>query len=172
LLLHCEWAREAHRALQIGQASDVRLDWRFHSPTVTAGSWKASGDDGGGLLNYYFIHVIALAVFLLGDDLEVQECWRRSTDAGAEIGMRAANAGHRFAASFCIDPAESLCTVSLDGLQIVSAETPFGPTPRRGERDPRINTLKQFYVTSVFSPLEGSNRSQEARIVDLWADMS
>lgn len=164
LLLHCDWAGEMRRSFLTGAAREAHLEWLFHSPTVTSGSWKASHDAGGGTLNYYFIHVLALAVYLLGEDLVVEDCWR--LEAG--IGMRATHGPNSFTASFRTDPSGSSCQAGLDGATVLCAETPFGATPRRGVRDPRIETLKRFYVETVFGPESVLDAQQNARVIDLW----
>ena len=148
LLEYCNWARDCKHMIATGQGVETTLDWSFNSPKTTE-SWKAKPEDGGGPLNYYFIHLIALAGFLLGDHRLV-ECWTKLEDRGCEIGMAAVSGAHRFAATFCTGMADSNFSVAIDGVTAYNAETPFGDVPRRGARDPRINVLKRFYASEVF----------------------
>jgi predicted dehydrogenase len=148
LFAYCDWARNCENRIRAGQGVEITLDWYFNSPKTTE-SWKAKPEDGGGPLNYYFIHVIALAGFFLGD-YRLVECWANSEGRGRKIRMTAVSGAPRFAATFCTGTVDSNFSVAIDGVIAYNAETPFGDVPRRGDRDPRINVLKRFYASEVF----------------------
>jgi predicted dehydrogenase len=171
LLSYCDWACDCQRRVASGEVREITLHWQFNSPGGRE-SWKAMPVEGGGLLSYYFIHVIALADFLLGD-YRVVECRAAQEGSGRNIGLVAVNESIRFAGTFCTSPADSVFSIALNGVPAATAPTPFGAIPRRGDRDPRIDVLKRFYTTEVFG--ESANRGAEdrgGRTLRVWAELA
>jgi predicted dehydrogenase len=172
LLAHCEWARDCQRRVTSGRVGEITLDWHFNSQ-YTSGSWKAAPEEGGGPLSYYFIHVIALAEFFLGDH-HVVECWATEEGSDRKIGMVAVNRSIRFTATFCAST-DSVFSIALNGVVAMTAATPFGAIPRRGDRDPRIDTLKRFYTTEVFISSKAAHQRAEdrgRRVLEVWAELA
>lgn len=171
LLVHCDWACDCKRKISSGQAGEITLDWRMNSP-IGSESWKSNPEAGGGLLSYYFIHVIALADFLLSD-YRVVECWADQEGVDRKIGMVAVNGSIRFTAEFRASPVESKFSAAVNGVAAITASTPFGDIPRQGERDPRIDVLKRFYTSEVFS--EGADpvaAERARRTLKSWAELA
>lgn len=167
LFAHCDWARECRMLLAGGRGRDIELNWYFNSDRTTQ-SWKSTLEQGGGLLNYYFIQLIALADFLLGRH-RVNE-WRGPQGDSCKVVMAALTRPGRFTASFGVGPSESAFSVTLDGLPVATLHTPFGAVPKRGERDPRIDVLKLFYTSEVFSDADDPAAAERRlRILGSWA---
>jgi predicted dehydrogenase len=169
LFAYCDWARDCQRMVISGDATEITLDWRFNSPGSRE-SWKATPQDGGGPLSYYFIHVIALAQFFLGD-YHVVDCRVAEDGSERKISMAAVNGPVRFAGTFCIGSSDSVFSVALNGVSATTAATPFGMVPRRGDRDPRIDALKRFYTAEVFSNATGRDAGGR-RILRVWAEIA
>jgi hypothetical protein len=154
----------------LGQVGEITLEWRYRCHT--SGSWKAAPEEGGGLLSYYFIHVIALAEYFL-TGYHVVECCAIEEASGHKIGMVVANGSIRFTATFCASPADSMFSLAINGVVAITAATPFGAVPERGERDCRIDALKRFYTTEVFSDaVEQGGAGRGGRILQAWADLA
>ncbi len=169
LLEYCNWARDCRKQLISGQAQEISLDWRFGK---TDESWKTSPREGGGVLNYYFIHLIALSEFWLGAHRLV-EFQAEDTKLGQKISMLATSGSIRFNAAFTLAPDYPSFSVTLDGVTATAESTPFGAIPRRGVRDPRIDVLKVFYAIEVFSdaPQHDTVRRQR-RTLEAWAKLT
>lgn len=170
LLEYCDWARDCKNKIATGQGVEITLTWYFNSPKANK-SWKAKPEYGGGPLNYYFIHLIALAGFLLGDYCLV-ECWTAAEGGNRKIGMVATNGPLRFTAAFCTGPADSLFSLTIDGAVVIASATPFGSVPRLGEHDPRINVLKRFYTAEVFcEDAESAAVERRHQTLRSWAEL-
>ena len=90
LMAHCAWARGCLSMVAAG-GTDIALNWYFNSSGTTQ-SWKSTPDQGGGIVNYYFIHLIALAQLLLGS-YRLAEC--RTDALGATFAVVALVAAHQ-----------------------------------------------------------------------------
>jgi predicted dehydrogenase len=171
LLVHCDWARDCKRGVISGQVGEITLDWHFDSPKRSE-SWKAAPEEGGGPLNYYFIHVIALAEYLLGDYLVV-ECRASEEGSDRKISLVVVNGSIRFTATFCASSTVSRFSIARNGVVAMMADTPFGAIPRRGDRDPRIDPLKRFYTTEVFGKAAHQRVEERGgRTLKAWAELA
>ena len=94
LFAYCDWARDCQSEVAAGRVAEVKLDWHFRSKQPPD-SWKSTSREGGGVLSYYFIHVIALGEFLLGD-YRVLECQYLHEGQGHGLRMVAASGAVRF----------------------------------------------------------------------------
>ena len=171
LLQYCDWARNCRLEVAAGRAVEIELNWHFSSKQPQD-SWKSISQEGGGALSYYFIHVIALGEFLLGD-YQVVECLSVNGEPGSGLKMVAVNGSVRFSATFCTGPGASMFALNLNGIPAFTADTPFGANPRRGFRDPRIESLKRFYTDEVFTlAAQQPDESRNSRTLTVWADLA
>jgi predicted dehydrogenase len=149
LFVYCDWAQVCECEISAGRGLDIQLNWCFNSHHSSS-SWKSVPKEGGGTLNFYFIHVIALVCFLY-KSLRPLECSVYIDDYRGNVGITARHGQHMFTANFSPSTSDASFTLTVDNKVLVSALTPFGDIPRRGVRDPRIDILKRFYVTEVFN---------------------
>jgi predicted dehydrogenase len=163
---YCDWCGHCRQRLQAETISSLEIDWRYPF-RMPAGSWKADHESGGGVLNYYFIHIVALLSFLF-DEYEIVECRASRDESGDRIDLTACSGSVMARATFVSGPACRF-SVSANGDCVMAAPTPFGAVPDRGERDPRIDPLKTFYREEVLlrSPTN-QMRNRNERILKNW----
>jgi predicted dehydrogenase len=165
LFAQCDWARKCRASVANGSARNIVIDWYFNSSRAVQ-SWKSAPQEGGGLLGYYVIHLIAVADFILGGHRVTT--WNAGSTAW-KVESAALSGSASMAASFGTGSGDSVFRVTNDGILLDKMPTPFGGIPARGERDPRIEPLKAFYNSEVFSdrgdPMPSERR---LRILESW----
>lgn len=165
LLRWCSWAPALQAAVGSG-ARQTTIKWGY-SPAGTSSHWKTDVMAGGGPLGFYFIHLIAFVTYLFSrftvERFTVEACDLRTT-----LKLEVKSGGQIASFSFEAGGARTFFLASADDQIVSSAQTPFGPTPQAGMRDPRIDALKRFYAEEVFGP---ATPSEQDRIVGLWAEL-
>jgi len=161
LLRWCEW----FPLLQLADAQQIAIEWSY-VPRVATSHWKSESAAGGGILAFYFIHLVALVSHILPQfSIERFEVVDRKRAVELKLDAKSTKA---VAVSFTAGARDNYFRIIVDGRVAVCAETPFGPTPRAGERDPRIDALKRFYAQEVFGT---AAPSELTRIVALWGEL-
>jgi len=170
LFAYCDWARDCKRGVEARLPSDITFDWHFNSSRAP-GNWKAVQEEGGGLVSFYFIHVLALAEYLLGD-FRITDCRSTYENSRSGLSMTASGGPNTLRGIFWAGVGASNFELSVNGLAVFAAETPFGSMPRRGTRDPRVDLLKRFYATEVFADIPAHHADERCdRILKAWASL-
>jgi predicted dehydrogenase len=165
LLRWCNWTPALQRVLGSG-GKRLAIEWGY-SPSGPPSRWKANHMAGGGMLGFYFIHVIAFITFLF-PQFTISRFFVEADDAGTRLELEVVAGNQAARVSFEAGGARNFFRTVVDDQVIESADTPFGPTPRAGVRDPRIDVLKRFYAQEVFGL---APPSEQARIVALWTEL-
>ena len=130
LLLHLEWFH--HIKLLASTKQTLSILWH-HKGQFTSDHWKAHDEEGGGILAFYLIHIVALFEKLglaCHIDKSKQGTWTLK--------------GEWLEVEFTLADKASFSIYKQDE-KILSQESPFGAQPQKGMRDTRIPALKRFY---------------------------
>ena len=159
LLPFTGWYREIISANHRNQISGVEVNWEYDPPNAL---WKSNPALGGGIADYYAIHLVSLLSDLhvqlddlnfssSSDYLEIQS----KTNAVFTIKIRVSRAkANRFQA----------LTVSDQGLSEIRSNSisPFGAALVRGKRDSRIPFLAQ-YLSQAAAKSDSKNSLETER---------
>jgi len=150
LFLHCDWFPV------LAQDGQITVRWRHRQPAGLNG-WKAAEDEGGGAINFYFIHWLAVLEALLPG---VAARYTREP-----VGFSAGPLEVVF------ELGEDLgFEILIDGRPVHQALTPFGAVPERGLPDPRIPMLQRFYQATLSGDGRYDNDFQMA-VTRRWREM-
>lgn len=143
-LAHTVWAGNFATWLRASSAAGrVRFDWRFqaHHYATSLETWKRRPTQGGGALNFYGIHLIALLAELgysavgysrvTGDEADDARRWE-ALFAGPGLPDCALLVD--------IDSADTVFSVTADGFEVVLRE-PFELETALGSLDRRVGLL-------------------------------
>lgn len=167
LFQYTPWGRATREIVVSQTAETVSVDWSLNTANGGA-AWKGDSSAGGGILSFYFIHMLALLYFLAPDaiiaDAAVDDPGSRIAGS-ARIVARSERV--RFDLAFRITRGENLFRVRAGDRLLADSLSPFGLLPARGLRDSRVDSLKDFYSSTV---LPGTDVSQaNAAILQLWS---
>ncbi|MEZ8100518.1 hypothetical protein [Vibrio bivalvicida] len=158
LFEYCDWFCELYRAASENKYIDIEwLHCQANNPT----SWKHSEKSGGGILSFYFVHLIALFKRLKPES-------PYSIDVSSDCIKLT---GDMFAAKFKLSEV-SLFKLKVDGCSVYVEPSPFGPIPKRGVRDPRVDVLKIFYNKTVLGSDNPQSISFHEGVIDVWRKSS
>ena len=157
--LHCDWALRLPPGWAASRQTDVAITWSFMAHHFARGlsNWKRVHAEGGGVLRFFGVHLIALLAH------EGYREVRESTLSGAVAGEP-----ERWQAVFR-GPGLSPCHVSVDsrnpgsafrisaGESLVDLADPYAAEPSSGEADRRIGVLKRF-----LGSLQGADATHDA----------
>ena len=158
LFLYLDWQRLICRALADGKR--VKVQWNQRPPSDSA-LWKSTPAQGGGVLAFYGIHLIALALAMQTDEphgsiWEVDQSERHfrveGSNLSAEINL-ADKANFR---------------VQQDQNEIFHAPSPFGEAPKPGSRDPRVPALKEHYRRAFSLETRKQSAEQLLSVLEFW----
>jgi predicted dehydrogenase len=161
----CSWTQSLRAALGSG-AECITIEWGF-APSAAGSRWKADVAAGGGPLAYYFVHLIAVLTYLFSRFV-VDRFTAEHRGSAARLTLAVRSEGRGATVSFEAGNERSFFRVLADNRLIYDDETSFGPVPKFGVRDPRIDVLKEFYRGEVFGR---SAPSEQDRIVAIWSEL-
>lgn len=165
LLRWCSWAPALQGALGAG-AKRLTIEWSY-SPMGATSYWKTNHTAGGGLLGFYFIHLIAFVTYLF-PHFAIRRFAVEPCDLGTRLELEILCEEQVASVSFEAGSARTFFRASADDQIVSLDETPFGAAPKAGKRDPRIDVLKRFYAEEVFG---SAASSEQGRIVELWNEL-
>jgi len=158
LFEHTSWFGELQNRAQ-RRDSDYLVSWDI---PIVENSWKNSLEHGGGLVNYYAIHLAHLISKLklhidvkksfIGKD-NIQLKLDGAVSLGIEVKMT--DAMGRFALTRVIVKSKQ---------EVFSSDTPLGERPRKGLSDPRIPFLEEYVKKHLYSSASSANLELEYRI--------
>ena len=137
LFQYQEWYKEMVSKKTSG--SKLFIDWKI--PLSTIPSWKDTQESGGGILAYFGVHLLSLAIELKHDvdslriTYESDSLVIRSIISPLELEI---NLSRGKDSKFTVSISGDNCNYSW------SAESPFGIKPIRGTPDPRIPALVEY----------------------------
>lgn len=165
LFQYQEWYKEVVSATQ--QGSKVTIEWKINPGESL--SWKNDAEEGGGVLSYYGIHLLALIVDG-GFNLQGLEI-----DHGSDfLKIRSMNSANELDISLWVEEAVGF-KVSLQspkGSYHWSGESPFGKTPTQGVQDPRIPSLIEYLSDRATPEDLRKSIERERRILQLRQTIS
>lgn len=161
LFLYTDWCREIFASLQSASPSCVSINWVLESPKA---EWKSTVQEGGGLVDYYGIHFApifeALGIApsaIIFKKLESLLFMEGVTDAGSHIEV---TISHGKPSIFQVDVGR------LTPVSIFYGESPFGPIPRFGFADPRIDPLKNYLLDCQLQDFQSNSWRREQYVID------
>lgn len=172
LFAYCDWTSEARDAILRADSPSIVLDWSFPAAPGQGDTWKSQEFQAGGLIGYYYIHVLALVVHLLGPDASIVSARSQVAGGRGTIVAEARGGSASFHGRFSNEPGEARFTLTVDGRTVCDLPTPFGPMPQRGQRDPRIDALKRFYTATLADGPALYHGDRDDAVLTLWAELT
>ncbi len=131
LFFYCKWSKI------LNKREDISIKWYFKSKTFTAKNWKSNEKKGGGIINFYAIHFIAL-ISKLGNFVCVE----------SNLSKNIWNATYRYKSRFIkieinINKIETFIIQSKNKT-LYKASSPFYKKKLKNKIDPRITFLTQY----------------------------
>lgn len=165
LFLHTDWGDAL-----VAAAAPREIDISWHFPQRnSATSWKQDVDAGGGVLGYYLIHFLPLAVLL--DMTGAVDLQQGGASAHDWMEITATGPGGSLRVRMELGDVEATFAVTVDGQPVWAGDGPFGPNPQRGKADTRLPVLQRFYQREVLAGEEGS-KALYGPSLQLWQDLS
>lgn len=179
-LFHTVWANELAKLLKGSDGKvDIVIDWTFkaHHYSTSAATWKRNVEEGGGVLRFYGIHLIAVAaafgynvvVFSLVRGFSQAEIYQWdvcfSDNYGAEMTLHLNS--HATSTVFSVSATDR----SQPGAEIsICQKDPFmGAVPGGfGIIDPRIDSLKALINSLADRSLDDECLEMYRATNDLW----
>ena len=154
LFLFTPWWQQIIQKFEIQPTSKVQINWIIARPT----GWKLDIKSGGGIALFYGIHFVPL---LISDKYNFQIWSNKSDDRSQKLILVNLKGGeieieilYGTKNSFQVFESQK----SRSPFCIFSAESPFGPSPARGVRDPRVEFIKP-YLAQYFTGLNSLSAS-------------
>lgn len=165
LFLYCEWYSLLEDGLARGERVVVR--WCHHQrPGVR--DWKVADRQGGGAINFYFIHWLAVLEALLPD---IPARFSNEFVANEEhIGFTATDGARQLDVFFELGDAVGF-EINVGGRVVHRAGTPFGEIPEPGRTDPRIPALQRFYQAVLSGEDSQYDADFQMAVTRRWRDI-
>lgn len=164
LFIHCDWFFALKD--RVSDCSRIKILW-IHRQAASIGGWKKEEQEGGGLMAFYFIHVLAVLEALYPDAKATILVSQRGGPSEA-ISLRAISGAATVEIELRLGE-QAFFEASVDEVPLFAAEGPFGAMPAKGSPDPRIPILQRFY-RSLDSPAELENAMVLSRaVIRRWA---
>ncbi len=158
LFEYCDWFYELYKA--VSENKHIDIEW-FHCQVNNPSSWKHNEKSGGGILSFYFVHLIALFKRLKPESpysIDISnECITLTSDM--------------FSGKFKLSEA-TLFKLKVDGYPVYVEPSPFGVIPKKGIRDPRVDALKIFYQKAVLGHDSPQSINFHEGVIDAWRKSS
>ena len=155
LFLHLEWFEHIKHCR--GPRDKVSIFWS-HNGQFEGNNWKVNDNQGGGILAFYLIHVLALF-----EKLDLPSQVKRLQDGTWKVS------GNWLDVEFKISD-DALFSITKDEQVIFHDESPFGAMPTKGTEDTRIPALKKFYQAFFATKDQGDTVAFHQRILERWRD--
>lgn len=172
LFAYCDWTSEARDAILRAAAPSIVLDWSFPTAPGQGETWKSQESQAGGLVGYYYIHILALVVYLMGPDTSLVSARSQVAGGRGTIVAEARRGSTSFHGRFSNEPGDARFSLTVDGDPVCDLPTPFGPVPQRGHRDPRIDALKRFYTATLANGPALYVGDRDDAVLTLWAELT
>ncbi len=135
LFRYAEWYKPAIDSIVLGEP--LRILWSL--PHGESESWKKVESDGGGLLTYYGIHLLSLLA-----EAKISKDSLRLSSAENLIEIFSRNKKISFQIYYSSNSSFKVYTGESDAIPKWDLYSPFGSTPAKGLRDPRIEMLSEY----------------------------
>lgn len=170
-MAHTDWGRALGNRLAAPAAPHtVTVAWRFRAHHLVHGrpTWKQHAAQGGGVLRFYGIHLLALLA--RGDTpcWTVQESLLHGGHPDEPTRWRARLVGGQGTVAELLvdmDAPSSRCAVRVDGALLWDAPSPFAEPPAGGRDDARVPVLARLLAAAV----PPDDLAWTRRVHALWA---
>ena len=139
LFLHCDWFTELKARVSRGESQYLR--WT-HAQSPLIRKWKSNQSEGGGIVSFYFIHLLAVLEDL-GSFGEFEVAYDVDT-RGNQVSACMTSSRQMVRLELTLE-STSRFEIANDDEAWFASETPFGPIGRRDQPDPRLPALMAFY---------------------------
>lgn len=140
LFLFCEWFERIESFLHSSAGHSAIISWEMEEPA----GWKANGDEGGGIFQFYAIHAVAM-IQAITRDLNGQS-WNFTKDSVKCVLQLENDKTVVFEISYNI---KKRFSIIIDGISSVELVTPFGESNSKNEPDHRIPVLSKYLVDAL-----------------------
>ena len=159
LFSYCGWLKPLRERL--GRGEHVNVLWQ-HRQAKNVKGWKNNNAQGGGALAFYFLHCLAvLETVKRGCRAEFKEM---SSDEATRLCAMAELGQGSLTLQFELGAQQRFEIGSSDKTWFV-AQTPFGDAFKKGEEDPRVPVLQEFYRREVLARDANSQTTEYYRCV-------
>lgn len=143
LFLYSEWFQK----ILIQESGDFDLTWNITKPVA---EWKRVNENGGGILNYYLLHLFP-CLDQLSLNLDFENCSLSQSDsllkAYGKISLAVSVKVSDHYPNFILRSRSSVLSPAL-----YNAQTPFGSSSLSGEPDTRIPYLQSYILDQLSRP--------------------
>lgn len=148
LFFYCNWSKI------LNKKQDISIKWSFKSKTFTPKNWKSNEKKGGGIINFYGIHFIAL-ISKLGNFVCVK----------SNLSKNIWNASYSYKKKFInikinINKTENFI-IQSNNKTLYKASSPFYKKKLKKKNDPRIIFLTKYLK-------DAKQNLNHNKINDLW----
>lgn len=143
LFRYTVWYRNLLSTLS-SKSDKFQIVWRI--PKVNS-PWKNDSSLGGGALKFYGIHLLCL---LLDIGILEKNIVTYEDDSSFQI-ITSDDLSHEFRGLLVNENPSFKVTNQVNGEVIFSDCTPFGPKPKLGNPDPRVNFIRQYISDELSS---------------------
>lgn len=158
LFRYAEWYKPTINSIILGEP--LRILWSL--PRGESESWKKVKSDGGGLLTYYGIHLLSL---LAEAKISKDSLRLSSTENFIEIFSKDKTIS--FQICYSTNSSFKVYTGDTDSIPKWDLESPFGSTPAKGLRDPRIEMLSEYLACINAETNNANYANHEIAILEL-----
>jgi hypothetical protein len=161
IFLYTDWYREILASLQSASPSCVSINWVMEFPVA---EWKTTVREGGGLVDYYGIHFAPIfeALGIAPSKLK----FRQSESQLSMEGITAAGSHIKVVISHGKPSIFQVTAGKLSPVSIFYGASPFGPIPKFGIADPRIDSLKSYLSDCQRHDYQGNFWRREQYVID------
>lgn len=156
LFIHLEWFDLIQRASS--SKNKISIEWT-HKAQFTAGHWKTNESEGGGVIAFYLIHILAIFVKL------GVPCYLENSKNGRWIIK-----GEWLEVVFQLSDKASFSLKRFDEILFVQ-QSPFGAMPKKGNKDSRIPALQRFYTEFLERQVHDGSICFHQLVHERWRDV-
>ena len=141
-----------------GTSKIVLIEWGVVNPQ---NNWKSNPNVGGSIADFYGIHFVPLF-----HEIKCKISDLRVTQTNSELIIRVYNSTKvslQLTIKYSNNNNFTIRVLDFNDVsrELYAAETPFGVTPKLGERDPRVDLIKNY--------IKDSNRTHSSFLIELLA---
>lgn len=163
IFIYCKWFKILQNLLDSKATKEIKLTWTFkaHHFSHNINSWKKDSKQGGGVLNFYAIHIIALSALF---DLKLDKVFFINNEC-IESSFKKDN----ILLKIHIDSNSNINIFSIftDNILLYVAKSPFESS--FDNTDSRILLLKK-HIDSIKNPNENYYKWYE-KVLNLWSEI-
>lgn len=158
LFRFAEWYKPTINSIILGKP--LRILWSV--PHGESESWKKIKSDGGGLLTYYGIHLLSLLA-----EAKISKDSLRLSSTENLIEIFSEDKAISFQIYYSSNSSFKIYTGGSDIIPKWDLESPFGSTPAKGLRDPRIEMLSEYLAYIDAETINANYANHEIAILEL-----